>query len=870
MLSNLRLNSFWPVIWLITSIATAAEPNRDDAAQQKILTGLADRDPEVIRQTLDKIQFIGPTRLRPFKDALIPLVGNPEASNFRTAIELLAEIGPDAIDALPAIEPHLANPSPEIRLYTAEAVWRIGGRSKQASAVLVDLLQAKTIDPKNPKDDTWFRDAIATRLRWIGLEAGSEIERLLQLTSDPRDDIRQYALSILGSLGPSYRAETEKQLTASLQDPIPQVRLAAATSLAEVDARLDQAVAVLIELAKQEVPASPQAERDVWAENYVPSSAIQVLGEWEADAIPAVPILAKLLKSNVLAVRLEAATALGRIGSPAREAIPALSAAMQETEYHSMPFVHQAWCVGENAAKSLGQIGLPAVASLTEALKDKDPTIRAWATSALGEIPIAAPQTVGPLSERLSDENAYVRLKAIKALGKLGPAAVGASPQLARLLLSELDITTFSSGSGIGQNHSTSEAAWETLVKLNPSAEQIIPPLVEGLQNAESISYAAICALREYPDASEATKEPLQRLLKQPKSRVAAACALAFVDPANAEIQSILEEAVFDEEESTFLAALGLEQLASSGKTFDSDFRQRLLVHSQQHFRPQFSLAVYRLLPDHPEATQRLAEVIVNAHSLFDANARREATQTLPGLIRRHPSLKQAFSSYLNFTEPPSDDQVEWERIQHQTHIRLQATAYLLFARVDLDQVMNSLNKLANENEAYKVIEVLTKDLPVPAEAVPLLTNLLENNEYYIVNGDFYGNGGEGRVVGDRAARVLVQHGAKDALITKINHSDARVRKRVVAALGQLVEASSLDAISPHLADRDYEVRAASVIALGRIGQTHPMLQERIAPLLRQAKEDRRRVVREAATQAQAAFTATSNRQETTGTGAAK
>lgn len=71
-----------------------------------------------------------------------------------------------------------------------------------------------------------------------------------------------------------------------------------------------------------------------------------------------------------------------------------------------------------DAARALGKIGSPeAVAPLTERLKDGDPYVRSFAALALGMI--GAPEAVGPLLETLGDEEA-VALDAVSALAEIG------------------------------------------------------------------------------------------------------------------------------------------------------------------------------------------------------------------------------------------------------------------------------------------------------------------------------------------------------------------------------------------------------------------------------------------------------------------
>jgi len=57
---------------------------------------------------------------------------------------LLGELGPTASQALPALEQSLGHSNQWVRLAAAQAVWRIGGDSKRALPVLLDVVDSQT------------------------------------------------------------------------------------------------------------------------------------------------------------------------------------------------------------------------------------------------------------------------------------------------------------------------------------------------------------------------------------------------------------------------------------------------------------------------------------------------------------------------------------------------------------------------------------------------------------------------------------------------------------------------------------------------------------------------------------------------------
>jgi serine/threonine protein kinase len=152
--------------------------------------------------------------------------------------------------------------------------------------------------------------------------------------------------------------------------------------------------------------------------------------------------LVKALESPEAATRWGAARALGESGPVAREASPALIAALHDPDF---------W-VGEAAAVALRKITgeteaprerrnrgpreAPSVAPALQSLIDRmrDPASRWMATVALGEMGSEARAAVPHLIEALDDADAQVRWDAAKTLGKIGPAAGSAVPALAALV----------------------------------------------------------------------------------------------------------------------------------------------------------------------------------------------------------------------------------------------------------------------------------------------------------------------------------------------------------------------------------------------------------------------------------------------------
>lgn len=139
----------------------------------------------------------------------------------------------------------------------------------------------------------------------------------------------------------------------------------------------------------------------------------------------AVPVLVRLLHSEDVGVRGEAAAALGNLGLMGEAAIPELSTTLlEDADMRSR----------RRAALVLGRIGPPAKAPLLRALEDQDPLTRACAANALGSFGPASREAVPALAALLQDKHDYVRGEAAYALGCIGLDAKPAVPALTELL----------------------------------------------------------------------------------------------------------------------------------------------------------------------------------------------------------------------------------------------------------------------------------------------------------------------------------------------------------------------------------------------------------------------------------------------------
>jgi HEAT repeat protein len=270
------------------------------------------------------------------------------------ALEALIQIGPKASPTLPAVAVLLKDEDPGLRAAAANLLARVGETAGPLAPPLSDALREK---------DAAVRLALL-HARWHVLKDRQVIPRLAELLKDKDTAVREAAGWTLEAIGPDAR-EAVAALEATFGDPQGTVRVAAASAAWRI-AKPPAALAALISTLKDEDAASRDA------------AAIQLGYALREQAGPAVPALVQALWDEDTRVRSSAAEALGRIGSPARPAIPALIAMLQGPGQPDFLY--------SSASEALGLMGpaaRAAVGVLREKLKHPDSYVRVNAAKAL-------------------------------------------------------------------------------------------------------------------------------------------------------------------------------------------------------------------------------------------------------------------------------------------------------------------------------------------------------------------------------------------------------------------------------------------------------------------------------------------------------
>jgi HEAT repeat protein len=194
-------------------------------------------------------------------------------------------------------------------------------------------------------------------------------------------------------------------------------------------------------------------DRSYWPDQYRAAQALEKLGPAAKDAVPA---LAAALKDPEPNVRMAVASALGKVASlsASPEALAALKTALKDDD----PFVRraatEACCllvgnatnkdvaaliavlkdtepfIRREAARALGKIGTissEVLTALKAAAKDDDPDVRRAATEAYNlVVGRATKEEVPALVAALKDSDPSIRREAARALGKVGTISLGA------------------------------------------------------------------------------------------------------------------------------------------------------------------------------------------------------------------------------------------------------------------------------------------------------------------------------------------------------------------------------------------------------------------------------------------------------------
>jgi len=298
---------------------------------------------------------------------------------------ILADIGPDADAAVPAVTEVLGDEKTDVRREAVLCLGHIGKPAASAAPQLVKLLGDK---------DAGIRAASIWALMMVGASPAETVAGVKPLVADADPMVRVVAAWSLAKSEPTNAEQmraSHELFVAALKDKNPRMRAAAARAIVDL---------------KAGDPAAREAMIEVLGDGDPAVSAI-VAGAMIEAGEQAVPRLVEGLKRKE--VRGFAAQTLGHIGPKAKDAVPALSALVADEDAH----------VRAAVIAALGAIApddAEVTARVVAALEDKNTDVRLAAIDTIARNKAAAPAAKGALEKLLADPNPTVQAAAKFAL----------------------------------------------------------------------------------------------------------------------------------------------------------------------------------------------------------------------------------------------------------------------------------------------------------------------------------------------------------------------------------------------------------------------------------------------------------------------
>jgi RNA polymerase sigma factor (sigma-70 family) len=263
----------------------------------------------------------------------------------------------------------LKDRDPEFRKKAIMALGAIGVDDKRVIPALVGSLKDKVSDVPN---------AAAEALAFIGKDA---VRTLQELLKGKDKELRKWAAVSLSGIGPEGK-DAIPALIECLEDEDASLRGWAVGALGRMAPESKSAIPALIKLLRSDASRS---------------SAVDALNRFHELAVP---VWREALKDRDDKIRAAAAESLALIGGAAKGANPDLIRALADKDQE----------VRQRAGIALVRVGAEAVPALVEALKDKDPVIRAGSAQVLGEMgSTVAASAVPALVKAMGDEDKRVR-----------------------------------------------------------------------------------------------------------------------------------------------------------------------------------------------------------------------------------------------------------------------------------------------------------------------------------------------------------------------------------------------------------------------------------------------------------------------------
>lgn len=317
-------------------------------------------------------------------------------------VDFMARIGPDGRDAIPQMVELLAIQQPYFRQRIFDVLIPFGVDAKAAGPVLVEqlkdpqvhlrvtatiiLIEIGEVKPAATavsgllKDSTVhviYHERLHAALRKLGPDGGPVLPALRQVVDEREISYYRFQCAVtLAKLDPSQKDAAVAALTAITLNTTSSLQLEAAAALLELDRSNGQAMEAL-----------KQGLADIRPD--IRRLAAQKLGQLGTHARSALPLLRKLSEDEDPSVRNSAAAALWKVDMDAK-ALAMLTEAIQ-----APLSTHDTRAQAVALLGDLGADGKEAVPVILRALRDRHPSVRSAAQTALKKVDPEAARKAG-------------------------------------------------------------------------------------------------------------------------------------------------------------------------------------------------------------------------------------------------------------------------------------------------------------------------------------------------------------------------------------------------------------------------------------------------------------------------------------------
>ncbi|MBI1852312.1 MAG: HEAT repeat domain-containing protein [Planctomycetes bacterium] len=425
----------------------------DPAIVEQLGRSLSDNDPEVRRgaamaleQTTTKDVGLVPT--------LVKLLADGDARVRGASAIALGSFGDAGSPGIPALLAMLEDPDQRLHSVAARALGGIGARASEAVPQLIQAIfgsKSKMLDLGQAMMPGLQDIDFYVALGHIGKAAVPELETVL--AKNLSDEDAKKMVLVLRRIG----TDAIPTLRTVAKAGSPDIRIWAAQTLLDLGAEPGDVLPVALDVLKSS--SFRAREKALWI--------VDALGPKAKDALPAV---ARATQDTEAHVRLAAFRAIGSMKGDRAEFVKSAGDLLKKDPDPE---------IRERAAfflKRTGPEAKAAIPALVSALRDKVPSVRSRACEALGEILPPTAESVDGLIQVIEkkEERDEVRIAAIEATGKMGPKAKKA-------------VAALVSAEWLG-SYDVRVVAAEALGKIGKDAASAVPVLVHRLLWAKPIA----------------------------------------------------------------------------------------------------------------------------------------------------------------------------------------------------------------------------------------------------------------------------------------------------------------------------------------------------------------------------------------------